>query len=134
MRIFVLLVALALVSVANQKAVGFGEFVEGHNGAVKKFRVIKASKANAYVQSNQVFVTVKSGNALELEDPCGICRNFSGRAPICVKRACKSTSDHEAIKNILFGRRDAAKIINNINSSGPFPYKSINAILYLKRQ
>ena len=131
--IYVLLIALALFSVANQKFIGFGEFVEGHNSSDKLFRIVKSSQSNRFVQNNPVFLIVRSSTLnLEFETPCGTCRGPSGAYPTCVKKACNYSPDHDTIRKILFGSKDAAKTIL-ASSTDPFSYKTGKDFLDLQR-
>ena len=131
--ICLLLIALALFSVANQKAVGFGEFVQGHEQTIKKFKIYHATKGADYLKAADVFVILRSGTILELEGPCGTCTSTSGKAPVCTKKTCKYAKDHEIIKNLLFRRKGAAQAIDSITNGSIVPYMSERDFLYIQR-
>ena len=135
--ICLLLVALAFLSVANQKHIGLGEFVAGHELAQNKFRILGSNKANQYrdyLSANTVLAIAKGSSVLELQGPCGICTSTAGKAPVCVKKICQSWDQFNAIKDILFGRNDASKVIWRISSNSLYPYRVGNNILWIRRQ
>ena len=119
--IYLLLIALALVSVSSQGKVNFGEFVEAHEAAEKKFVLLKSSSTELtkFAQNNKVFVIVTRGTKIELKTVCGSCTSTDGRTPQCptVKCVGASRTAFNDAKAILFAQKNPAKFFWSQNSS-----------------
>ena len=82
----VLLLALLLASVSNQRLVGFGEFVGGHESSPKRYEILTTSMPSlndALRRNHKFFINVYSNNEYSLEAAYGVCTKTGNSTPKC---------------------------------------------------
>ena len=133
--ICLLLIALALVSVSNQGKVKFGEFVQAHEAAEKKFVLVKSTSSvlTKYAQNNKVFVIVSSPKEIKLQTPCGSCTSSQGKAPQCPNVKCQGSSKaaFDLAKNTLFAKPNPAAFFWSQSSTAV--WKTSKGVLAFKK-
>ena len=132
-NIYLLIIALALVSVANQSFSSFGEFIEGHNEDQKRFKIYGTNSRalTNYVKANQVFAIAKTKVILEFQSPCGTWTKSPGRISYVPNRCNRKSQRacHE-IRDLLFSKENGANWIWS-QQSASFPLRTDKGTLLL---